>query len=145
MNTPLDPAGEVLGSGTRRFLALTTALSGIVALIHQPLTGALASTHGAGVLGAARAVLTWPWPLTQPILAGAATFVLMAIGIQAHGWRQVTRPQRWYLLGFTVTAVLGAGPMVLLVTLTLLVFALAIGIGLIIFLGLLALLIVARR
>jgi hypothetical protein len=142
---PLDGPVVVLASGTRRFLALATAVCSVVALVHQPLTGALASAHGAGVLGAAHAVLTWPWPLTQPILAGIAAFVLIAIGVQAHGWRQVTRPQRWYLLSFTVAAVLGAGPTVLIVTLTLLVFTLAIGIGLITFLGLLALLIVARR
>jgi hypothetical protein len=82
--------------------------------------------------------------MTQPILAGTAAFVLIAIGIQAHGWRQVTRRQCWYLVGFTVAAIMGAGPMVLLLALTLAVIALAIGIGLVVFLCLLALLIVAR-
>jgi hypothetical protein len=89
-------------------------------------------------------VLTWPWPATQPILAGLGAFVLIAIGIHAHGWRQVNRRQWRYLMGFTVAAVLGASPMVLLVTLTFVVFALVIGIGLVTFLGLLALLIAAR-
>jgi hypothetical protein len=135
---------EVLNCGTRRFLGIATAVSGIVALTHQLLARALAGAHGAGALGAAHAVLSWPLPLAQPIVAGVAAFVLCVIGVQARGWRRVTPQQGWYLLVFTLAAVMGAGPMVLLCALAVAVFALTILMGLMIFLGLLALLIVRR-
>jgi len=89
-------------------------------------------------------VLTWPLPLTQPILAGVSAVVLCVVGLQTGGWRQVTRRQGRYLSGFTVAAVLGAGPMILVCALALVVFTLVIGIGLMIGIGLLAFVILKR-
>jgi hypothetical protein len=131
-------AVEILGNGIRWFLGIVTALAGIVAICHQSLTRSLATAHGVGILGAAHTMLVWPLPLTQPSLAGAAAFGLGAIGIHTHGWRQITPRQGRYLLGFTAAAVLGAGPMVLLVTLTFVIFALAMGFAMVILLVVLA-------
>jgi hypothetical protein len=135
---------EAPSRGMRRLLGFTTIVSGVVALTHQLLTGALGAAHGTGVLGAAHALLTWPAPLAQPILAGIGALVLGVIGVDAHGWRRVNRRQAWYLLGFTVIAVLGAGPMVLLCVLTAAAVGLAIALGFMIFFALLALLLAAR-
>ena len=122
LNTPLDPEtvkaptpgdpAEALDKGTRRFLGVTIAVASIVALTHQSLTAALASARRDSALKAAYAMLTWPLPMTQPILAGVAAFVLLGIAVQTNGWRQVSARQG-LLLGFVIAAVLGAGPMVL--------------------------------
>ncbi len=125
-------------------LGFTTTASGAVALTHQLLTTALAAAHGTGVLGAAHALLIWPLPLAQPILAGIGAFVLGVIGLDAHGWRRVSRRQGWYLLAFTVAAVIGAGPMVLVCVLFGAAIVLAIALGVMIFLGLIALLLAMR-
>ena len=138
-----DPV-DAFNRGTRRVLTTITVLAGGVALTHQLLTNALAATHKAGPLGAAHALLTWPLPLTQPILAGVSAVVLGVIGMQTGGWRQVTPRQGWYLSGFTVAAVLGAGPMILVCALAFAVFTLVIGIGLMIGIGLLAFVILKR-
>jgi hypothetical protein len=135
---------ETLSRGTRRLLGVTTALSGIVALTHQLLTGALGAAHAAGVLGAVHALLSWPAPLAQPILAGIAALVLCVIGVDAHGWRRVSQRQSWYLLVFTVVAVLGAGPMVLVCALAVVTVGLILALCFMIFVGLLALLLVTR-
>lgn len=135
---------EPLGSGTRRFLGAATTLAGIVALIHHPLADALADAHGTGPLRAAYAILTWPLPLTQPILAGVAFFVLSVIGVHTRGWRQVTSRQGWYLFGFSVAAVLGAGPMVLLFAMAFAVVTLAVAIATVLFIMLVVLLIATR-
>jgi hypothetical protein len=140
-----DNAVEALQYGTRRALGVATVVAGGVALTHQPLADALAASHGAGVLGAAHAVLVWPVPLSQPVLAGIGAFVLVITGVDSHGWRQITRRQRWYLLGSTTAAVLGAAPMALICVLTAVAIALSITIGLAIFFGVLVLLIAARR
>ena len=133
-----------LSRGTRRALAIVTALAGGVALTHHLLTSALEVAHGTGLMGAVCALLTWPLPLTQPALAGVSALALSVIGMQTEGWRQVTPRQRWHLTGFTIAAVLGAGPMILLCAVTFAVFTLAIGIALIVGVGLLALLILKR-
>ena len=144
MNTPLDPEpvkaptpgdpAEALDKRTRRFLGITIAVAGIVALTHQSLTAALASAHRDSALKAAHAMLTWPLPMTQPILAGVAAFVLLGIAVQTNGWRQVTARQSRLLLGFAIAAVLGAGPMVLFCVLTVVIFSLVISFVLLILL-----------
>lgn len=130
---------------TRRALGIATVVAGGVAMSHQPLADALAVTHGHGVLGAGHAVLVWPTPLAQPVLAGVGAFILLIIGVDTRGWRQVTWRQRWYLLASTIAAILGAVPMVLVCVVAVAVIAVAMMIGMLIFLGLLILLIVARR
>ncbi len=154
MNTPLDPQsakaptpGDFPGAlhpTTRRFLWIITAVAGIVALAHHSLTAALASTHRDSALKAAHAVLTWPLPMTQPILAGAAAFVLLGLALQTNGWQRVTASQGRLLLGFTVAAVLGAGPMVLFCALTVVLFVVVITLVLTFLLVLFLLLLVAR-
>ena len=86
-------------------------------------------------------MLTWPLPMTQPILAGVAAFVLLGIAVQTNGWRHVTAQQGRLLLGFAIAAILGAGPMVLFCLLTVVIFLLVISFGLMILLVLLLLLI----
>ena len=142
--TPGDPA-EALGKGTRRFLGIIIAVSGIAALTHQSLTAALASAHRDSALKAAHAMLTWPLPMTQPILAGVAAFVLLGIAVQTNGWRQVTARQSRLSLGFAIAAVLGAGPMVLFCVLTVVLFSLVISFVLLILLILILRFILARR
>jgi hypothetical protein len=139
-----DPV-EALQDGTRRTLWVATVVAGGVALTHQPVADALAASHSAAVLGAAHAVLVWPTPLAQPVLAGVGAFVLSIIGVDSRGWRQVTRRQRWYLLASTAAALFGAAPMALVCVLTVALIALAIMVGLVIFFGVLVLLIAARR
>ena len=141
--TPGDPAGA-LGKGTRRFLAITIAVSGIVALTHQSLTATLASAQRDSALKAAHAMLTWPLPMTQPILAGVAAFVLLGIAVQTNGWRQVSARQSKLLLGFAIAAVLGAGPMVLFCVLTVVIFSLVISFVLLIIFILILRFILAR-
>ena len=141
---PSHCQAEALGNGTRRFLGAATALAGIVALIHHPLADALADAHGAGPLRAAHAILAWPWPLTQPILAGVAFFVLGVIGVRSHGWRQVTSRQGGYLFGFSVVAILGAGPTLLLFALAFAVVTLSVAIAAVLFFMLVVLLIATR-
>lgn len=123
---------------------IITAVAGIVAITHQSLTAALASAHRDRALKAAHAMLTWPLPMTQPILAGVAAFVLLGLALQTNGWRRVTSPQSRLLLGFTVAAVLGAGPMVLFCVLTVVIFVLVITLVLTILFILFLLLLVAR-
>jgi hypothetical protein len=140
--TPGDPAEE-LDKRTRRILGIITAVAGIVALTHESLTAALASAHRDSALKAAHAILTWPLPMTQPLLAGVAAFVLLGLAVQTNGWRQVTARQSRLVLGFAIAAILGAGPMVLFCVLTVVVFLLVISFGLMFLLALLLLLIVA--
>jgi hypothetical protein len=141
--TPGGPAGA-LGKGTRRFLAITIAVSAIVVLTHQSLTATLASAHRDSALKAAHTMLTWPLPMTQPILAGVAAFVLLGIAVQTNGWRQVSARQSKLLLGFAIAAVLGAGPMVLFCVLTVVIFSLVISFVLLILFILILRLILAR-
>jgi hypothetical protein len=152
LNTPLDPEPvkaptpeptEALEKKTRRILWIIVAVAGIAALTHHSLTAALGSAHRDSALKAAHAILTWPLPMTQPILAGVAAFVLLGIAAQTNGWRQVTVRQGRLLLGFAIAATLGAGPLVLFCVLTVVIFSLVILFGLMILLILL-LLIVAR-
>ena len=140
--TPGDPA-EALDKRTRWILGIITAVAGIVALTHESLTAALASAHRDSALKAAHALLTWPLPMTQPILAGVAAFVLLGIAAQTNGWRHVTAQQGRLLLGFAIAAILGAGPMVLFCLLTVVIFLLVISFGLMFLLVLLMLLIAA--
>ena len=153
LNAPLDPEpvnaprpgdpAEGLDKRTRRFLGITIAVAGIVALTHQSLTAALASAHRDSALKAAHAMLTWPLPMTQPILAGVAAFVLLGIAAQTNGWRQVSARQNRLRLGFVIAAVLGAGPMALFCVLTVVICLLVISFVLMILLILILLLIVA--
>jgi hypothetical protein len=103
-------------------LWIIIAVSGIVAATHQSLTAALASAHRDSALKAAHAMLTWPLPMTQPILAGVAAFVLLGLALQTNGWRQVTARQSRLSLGFAVAGILGASPMVLFCALTVVIF-----------------------
>ena len=141
--TPGGPAGA-LGKGTRRFLTITIAVSAIVALTHQSLTATLASAHRDSALKAAHTMLTWPLPMTQPILAGVAAFALLGIAVQTNGWRQVSARQSKLLLGFAIAAVLGAGPMVLFCVLTVVIFSLVISFVLLIIFILILRFILAR-
>ncbi len=75
-------------------------------------------------------MLTWPLPMTQPILAGVATFVLLGLALQTNGWRQVTARQSRLLLGFAAVGILGAGPMVLFCALTVAIFVVIVTLGL---------------
>ena len=94
---------------TRWVLGIITAVAGIVAVTHQSLTAALASAHRDSALTAAHAMLTWPLPMTQPILAGIGAFVLLGLAVQTDGWRQLTAQQSRLVLGFAIAAILGAG------------------------------------
>jgi hypothetical protein len=89
-------------------------------------------------------MLTWPLPMTQPILAGVAAFVLLGIAVQTNGWRQVSARQSKLLLGFAIAAVLGAGPMVLFCVLTVVIFSLVISFVLLIIFILMLRFILAR-
>ena len=109
---------------------IITAVSGIVAATHQSLTAALASAHRDSALKAAHAMLTWPLPMTQPILAGVAAFVLLGLALQTNGWRQVTARQSRLLLGFAVAGILGASPMVFFCAMTVVIFVVVVTIGL---------------
>ena len=141
---PVDPedSAEVLSTRTRGLLGVITVVAGIVALTHRSLTAALASAHRDSALKAAHAMLTWPLPMTQPILAGIAAFVLLGIAVQTNGWLQVTARQSRLVLGFAIAAILGAAPMVLFCVLTVVVFLLVISFGLMFLLVMLLLLIV---
>jgi hypothetical protein len=130
---------------TRWVLGIITAVAGIVALTHQSLTAALASAHRDSALKAAHAMLTWPLPMTQPILAGIGAFVLLGLAVQTNGWRQVTAQQSRLVLGFAIAAILGAIPEVLFCMLSFVAFVLVISLGLMFLLVLLLMLIVTRR
>lgn len=123
-----------------QLVGAVAAMSGGVALSHQMLAGALAGAHGAGLFGAAAALLAWPVPLMQPILAGAGALVLCAVGVLTGGWRRLGPGQDWLLAGAAMAAVLGAGPMVLVCALIAVVCVLAVIAGLAILFCLLALL-----
>jgi hypothetical protein len=110
------------------WITITTGV--IVAATHQSLTAALASAHRDAALKAAHAALAWPLPMTQPIVAGVAAFVLLGFAVQTTGWRFVSARQARLVIGFAVAAVLAAGPMVLFVALTLLVCVVVIAIAL---------------
>jgi hypothetical protein len=154
LNTPLDPepakaptpgdSAGALDKRMRRFLGITIAVAGIVALTHQSLTAALASAHRDSALKTVHAMLTWPLPMTQPILAGVAAFVLLGIAVQTNGWRQVSARQNRLLLGFVIAAILGSGPMVLFCVLTVVIFSLVVSFVLLILLILIVRLILAR-
>jgi hypothetical protein len=103
-------------------LWIIAVVSGIAAATHQSLTAALASAHRDSALKAAHAMLTWPLPMAQPILAGVAAFVLLGLALQTNGWRQVTARQNRLSLGFAVAGILGASPMVLFCALTVVIF-----------------------
>ena len=115
-------------------------MSGGVALSHQVLASALAGAHGEGPWGAAAALLAWPVPLLQPVLAGAGALVLCAVGVLTAGWRRIGPRQGWLLAGGGMAAVLGAGPMVVVCAVTAVVCVLAVIFGLVILFYLLALL-----
>jgi hypothetical protein len=129
-----------LSGRVRRVLAALTIVSAGVALTHQMLAGALASAHGAGLWGAAAALLAWPVPLIQPILAGAGALLLSIVGMLTGGWRPRGSRQNGLVVAGAIAAVLGAGPMVLICGLTVVVGALALAVGLVIACCLLALL-----
>ncbi len=127
-----------LSRRVRQLLGALTAVSGGVALTHQMLAGALA--HGGGLWGAAAALLAWPVPLLQPILACIGALVLCAVGVVTGGWGHTGPRQDWLLLAGAIAAVVGAGPMVLVCALTAVVCVLVVVAGLVILFYLLALL-----
>jgi hypothetical protein len=131
------PAGW-LGRRIRQLVGAVTAVSGGVALTHQILAGALAPAGGPW--GAAAALLAWPVPLLQPVLAGVGALILCAVGAMTGGWRHIGPRQGWLLLAGAVAAILGAGPMVVVCALTAVVCLLAVVVGLVISFCLLALL-----
>src|SRR5579859_2397698 len=110
-----SPAGSP-GDRMRRLACGLIAVSGGVAAGHQALAGAFAGAHGAGPFGAAAALLAWPLPLLQPVLAGAGAVVLSALGVLTGGWRRLGPRQGWLLAGAAVAAILGAAPLVLVCT-----------------------------
>jgi hypothetical protein len=122
----------------RQLLGAVTVVSGGAALTHQVLAGVLA--RGRVPWDAAAALLAWPVPLIQPILAGVGALVLCAVGVMTGGWRHIEPRQNWLLLAGAIAAVLGAGPMVLVCALTAVVCVLVVVFGFVILLYLLALL-----
>lgn len=153
MNIPVDPRlgivpereySDGLDSRTRRGLWITIAVGVIVAATHQSLTAALASAHRDTALKAAHAVLAWPLPMTQPIVAGVAAFVLLGFAVQTTSWRFVSARQARLVIGFAAADVLAAGPMVAFVALTVLICVVVIAIALTILLILFLLLFIAR-
>lgn len=134
---PFDPR-------TRRFLWITIAAGITVALTHHSLTVALASAHHASALRTAHAMLTWPLPMTQPVVAGVGAFVLLGFAVQTAGWRRVSVRQGRLLMGFAIATVFGAGPMVLFCVLTALMCVVLISLALVIILILFLLLLIAR-
>ncbi len=132
--------GGSLSRGMRPIAGVLTAVSSGVALSHQVLAGALAGAHDVGLFRAAAAFLAWPVPLLQPVLAGAGTVLLCAVGVITGGWRRLGPRQAWLLAGAAVAAALGAGPMVLVCALIAVVCVLAVLAGLAILFCLLALL-----
>jgi hypothetical protein len=141
---PLPGHLEALDAMTRRFLWIITAAAGTVALTHQSLTAALASAHRDRALKVAHAMLTWPLPMTQPVLAGVAAFVLLGLAVQTGGWRRVTTRQWRILLSFAIAAVIGAGPEVVFCALTVVTLVLVVAIVLTVLLVLFVLLLVTR-
>ena len=141
--TPGDP-GKAPDRTTRRLLWILIAVAGAVALTHESLTVALANAHRDSALQAAHTMLTWPLPMTQPILAGVGAFGLLGMAVPTNAWRQVTARQSRLLLGFAIAAILGAAPEVFFVLLTVLILLLVITFGLI-FLLVLLLLRIAKR
>jgi hypothetical protein len=133
------PADSLSGR-VRQVLAALTIVAAGVALTHQMLAGALASAHGAGLRGAAAALLACPVPLIQPILAGAGALVLSVVGMLTGRWRHPGSRQNGLVVAGAMAAVLGAGPMVLVCGLTVVVGVLALAVGLVIARCLLALL-----
>ena len=79
-------------------------------------------------------------PLLQPVLAGADALVLSVVGMLTGGWRHPGSRQNGLLVAGAIAAVLGAGPMVLVCGLTVVVGVLALAAGLVIACCLLALL-----
>ena len=122
-------------------MGAVTAVSAGVALTHQILAGALANAHGAGPWGAAAALLAWPMPLIQPILAGTGALALSAVGMLTGEGRHLTPRQNRLLVAGGVAAVLGAGPMVLVCGLTVVMGVMALAVGLVLARCLLALLV----
>jgi len=131
---------EWLGGRIRQYAGLLAAVSSGVAASHEVLAGAFASAHGTGPWGAAAALLAWPVPLLQPVLAGVGAVVLCAVGVLTAGWRRLGRRQRWLLAGAAVAAALGAGPMVLVCALIAVACVLAVVAGLAILFCLISLL-----
>jgi hypothetical protein len=114
----------------RQLVGAVTIVSGGVALTHQVLASALA--HHWGPWGAAAALLAWPVPLIQPILAGIGALVLCAVGVMTRGWRDIGPTQDWLLLAGAIAALLGAGPMLLVCALTAVAFVVLAIIGFVI-------------
>ena len=113
------PADE-LSARVRRFVAGTAVAAALVGITHGLLAGWLAHATG-GPWSAARAVVDWPWPVAQQILAVVAAIALAAA---TGGYWRISRELSWPLLAATIAAALGAGPMVLVCAVTAAVWAL---------------------
>lgn len=131
---------EALSTRSRLFVSGTAVLATAVALTHQLLAGAMADAYS-GPWSAARAVLVWPWPLTQTIVSAVGAGTLVVIALMTDGYLRVSREMSWPLLIATAVAILGAGPMLLVCAITAVVYAVIIVIGVVIFIAVIAILI----
>lgn len=110
---------------TRMFIGGAGVGAAMVAITHGLLAGALARDH-AGPWNAARAMISWPSPVAQQVLAAVAALALLVIALPTDGYKHVSRRLSWPLLTATIAAVLGAGPMILVCAVTAVVWAVII-------------------
>jgi hypothetical protein len=109
----------------------------VVSITHGLLVGGLADASS-GPWSATRAVVSWPAPLAQQILAGVAAVALLVIAMATGGFRRVSRRLTWPLRAATVAALMGAGPMVLVCAVTVLVWVLIVVVAIAILIGVLS-------
>lgn len=108
---------EELYARTRWFVTGTAVTAAVVAVTHGLLAGWLAHASGRP-WSAARALVSWPSPAAQQVLAAAAAVALAGLAAATDGYRRVGRELSWPLLAATVAAVLGAAPVVVVVVVT---------------------------
>jgi hypothetical protein len=128
---------EELSTRTRLFIGGAAAAAGIVALTHGLLADALASDH-AGAWNVARALVSWPFPVAQQVVAAIAAVTLLVIALSTEGYDHVSPGKSWPLLAATIAAVLGAGPTVLVCAVTAVVWALIIVLVIVVVIAILA-------
>ncbi|MDA8322462.1 MAG: hypothetical protein M0030_22000 [Actinomycetota bacterium] len=121
------PADDLSGRA-RWFVAGTAVVAAVVAVTHGLLAGWL--LHGAGwPWTLARAVVDWPSPVAQQVLAMAAAVALAALAGATRGYRRIDRNLSWPLRAAMIAAALGAGPMMLLGAVLAAVLALVIAVA----------------
>ncbi len=133
---------EELSTRTRLFIGGAAAAAAIVAVTHGLLADAVASDH-AGVWNVARALVSWPAPVAQQVLAAVAAVTLLVIAMVTKGYGRLSPAQSWPLLAITIAAVLGAGPMVLVCAVTAAVCALIVMLAIVVVIAVLAVLAMA--